>query len=315
MTFRYEGGSEFIISIWDADGNLINQWPVSATDGENQITATWNGKDFQGNTVPDEAYTFTIEDQTGNVLYNPFSRSGGERVDITEADILLEENRISYRLPYPCRMLVRAGAKPGPLHKTIVDWDPRTAGVVNEVWNGLDDSGNIYVPRLKGFLITISGYKLPDSTVITKGNSQISAVMYQRKNRSKESISIAREDEAKLHNQYGKKLEALKTPKLFVKTRDGESPNRIELTDDDRIRLKFSLDPILGPVFTRERFEIMYFIDDEMFMEEGQAYMPYNFELKGSYLPEGRHLFTINVGNFTNQYISYTITTIKGEKE
>jgi len=96
--------------------------------------------------VPNEAYTFTVQAADGAMLYNPWADSGGERIEVTEADWRPEEQRIVYRLPHPCRMLVRAGTKPGPLLASIVDWEPRRAGEIIETWRGLDDTSRFYVP-------------------------------------------------------------------------------------------------------------------------------------------------------------------------
>jgi hypothetical protein len=58
----------------------------------------------------------------------------------------------------------------GGLLKTIVNRQPRPAGTVIESWKGYDESGTIYVPSVKEFVMSLATTELPDNSVIAHGN-------------------------------------------------------------------------------------------------------------------------------------------------
>ena len=124
VTFNFVPSQDGVykVRIWDGDGGLIRELESQRVTADRQVSFMWDGRDHQGRVVPDEAYTFTVYTRNNELIYNPFATSGGERIDITDAQLLFEQQRIVYQLPYACRMLVRVGTKPGPLHAIIVDW-------------------------------------------------------------------------------------------------------------------------------------------------------------------------------------------------
>lgn len=293
------------IRLWDAEGGLIRQFPVASTR-RGKFSITWDGKDDEGRPVPDEAYTFTIQTTDGTYLLNPFADSGGERIDIASAQWRPEEHRIIYDLPHPCRMLVRAGLKPGPLMANIVDWKPRQAGEIREIWKGLDDTARIYIPAMPHFILTISGYTLPDASVITRGNTTQDFLSYRILCPSRVVIPIKR-NAPHLHAQYGAPISNIVSPQLSASVDGGQAPPVIALREGESVNLRIALDPQRGARFQNHLYEIMFYKDGEPLMEEGRPYMPYTFPLKAKYFEKGSHIFTINVSNTANQYAVFSV--------
>jgi hypothetical protein len=88
-----------------------------------------------GNFVPDEAYFFTImaEDVSdAKEVYDPTTFSGGAGHDITTADINLQSQTITYKMPDMGRVMIRMGIQGGPLMNQLVDWKPRVKGMITE---------------------------------------------------------------------------------------------------------------------------------------------------------------------------------------
>ena len=64
ISFTGQSGESVGIAIVDASGGLIRSATVTAQDGTNSWT--WDGKDDQGNTMPDGAYRIGVEAAAGN---------------------------------------------------------------------------------------------------------------------------------------------------------------------------------------------------------------------------------------------------------
>ncbi|MDI6793328.1 MAG: hypothetical protein QME81_10745 [bacterium] len=142
----------------------------------------WDGKDTEGQLVPDEAYFFTIEavDKKGSIeIYDPTIFSGGEEHDITEAPIDSVSGTINYRLPKMARVMIRLGISGGSLLKTLVDWKPRLAGEVTEYWNGKDQDNLFDLQNHPRFKMIITYFSLPENSVITYGNKKLTYFEYK----------------------------------------------------------------------------------------------------------------------------------------
>ncbi len=145
------------------------------------ISLMWDGTDDQGRTVPDEAWNVRVELQTsrGVELYFPASRPAA--MTGIEPDFYdVRTGILGYKLPVASRIHVQAGIRDthgsdptaGAVMKTVVNRAPRPAGAVVEQWTGMDESGTIYVPELKNFVVAIAATPLPENSVITYGNRE-----------------------------------------------------------------------------------------------------------------------------------------------
>src|ERR1043165_994884 len=127
--------SNTVIHVSDPDGGLVRTFR-EAFPGQHEFV--WDGKDWSGKPVPDEAYTFVVEGGV-QARFDPFANSGGSVGDVKVVDFSKGEGTVSYSLPTASRVLVRLGVKNGPMHRTLVDWKPRPAGAVTEHWDGMDE--------------------------------------------------------------------------------------------------------------------------------------------------------------------------------
>lgn len=121
VTFGYEllQPDEVTVRVYDPDGGLVRTVLDGTKQAQGKHEVVWEGLDQDNKTVPDEAYTFTIETAAGAV-YDPTTLSGGEVGDLTNARFSAE-GTVTYKLPAPARVLVRLGLHDGPMLKTLVD--------------------------------------------------------------------------------------------------------------------------------------------------------------------------------------------------
>jgi hypothetical protein len=109
--------SKALIQIFDPDMRLVRELIPEDTGNPGLCEVTWDGKDQDGNIVPDEAYFFTIEanDYKGRLThYDPVTFSGGENVGLHVA-FESSKQAIIYELAQDSRILIRAGITHGPL--------------------------------------------------------------------------------------------------------------------------------------------------------------------------------------------------------
>jgi len=169
----------------DRDGFVIRSLaPKSGAAGDNVFV--WDGRDDRAEVVADEAYSFRLQADYGADEYFPAARDGA-MVAVNPLSYSHATATLSYRLTVPSRVHVQAGtvrtdngsrSDEGPVLKTIVDRQPRAAGVIAEHWSGFDESGSLYIPDLQGFVVAIAATPLPENSVITFGNAKRSFLDY-----------------------------------------------------------------------------------------------------------------------------------------
>ncbi len=172
--------------VLDRDGipirTLIEQLVVPGT-----TPVVWDGKDTNGAVVPDEAYSFKIDltDSAHHLTYFPAAAPAGPAKGISVTAYDPGTGIITYRLPVASRVHIQAGTAiitkgqaEGPVLRTVVDRQPRSAGAIIDQWNGLDQSGTISVPGQPHFVMAIAASALPENAVITVGNRSTTFLDY-----------------------------------------------------------------------------------------------------------------------------------------
>ena len=167
-------------AVLDRDGYIIRSLLRPQESPAGETTLMWNGRDDQGAVVPDEAYSFKIDLVSGTRHWTYFPAGHAPTMPQSVAIRSFDPRTgvLSYELPAPSRVHIQAGSavlagdgKPdGPVLKTVVDEQPRIGGSVIEQWNGLDESGTIYVPDQPHFVMSLVTAPLPDNSIITVGN-------------------------------------------------------------------------------------------------------------------------------------------------
>jgi FlgD Ig-like domain len=300
LTYRLPRDSTVTVSVYDPDRRLIRTLAQKAKRKQGENREPWDGKDMDGKVVPDEAYFFVIEakDEDGNVaVYDPITFSGGESGDITVGQIDKAEGTITYQLSRPSRALLRAGIAGSVMLKTVVDWEPRAAGTVTEYWNGKDEDNLIDLFARKHTLV-LSYTTLPETTVITYGNSQYDYRQYRASLKGERPMKPDRP--MANHRQISPHfLQSRLTDRAFrVKI---DFPQLKGKAAKDSVLVRLDIDPRDRAILGDQQLEVMLFLDTEFHTEEERGYLPMNIPLELRQLPPGEHVITVNVVTFGDQ--------------
>lgn len=147
-------------------------------------TIEWNGRDDKGVPLRDGVYSLSIKLawSGGTESYDP--GTAPEEWTVYGATYDHRSAVIGYQLSKPARVLLTAqafstrtaaSATPDVLTKVVANWEPRVAGSVIEQWNGLDESGRVYMPEQAKFILEIKAKALPENAIITVGNRTLSS--------------------------------------------------------------------------------------------------------------------------------------------
>jgi hypothetical protein len=176
------------VSILDREGHVIRKLSTRKVD-PGTIFLSWDGKDEGGHVVPDEAYSLhlTLAGEKGQSSYDPSRHWNPAMETITRSSYSRIDGTLSYRIARASLLHIEAGQAvvdpkthrvDGPVLKTIVDSEPRSAGSVLETWNGFDQSGTVFVPDLPHFVVSIVAVPLPENSLITVGNREETFLEY-----------------------------------------------------------------------------------------------------------------------------------------
>ena len=294
------------INIYTPDNNLIRSLEhKSLVKGNNNIV--WDGKDSEGIYVPDEAYTIVViatNKLNKEVIDNRFT--GG--VILKELHTRVDKiGNINYKLSVPARVLVRAGIRNGPMLRSISNWLPKNKGITHQRWNMKDKEKLIDISKLD-FSVSVSAFSLPDFSILTRNNKQISYIDYFLKKQFK-CVNMAK-------HYKNIKTKQIKLSKHIMRCRiEDINPNIIMnilsiqksdenitiLKNGERVKIKLTMKHSDEITFEKAKYEVSFFIDNEFKSEEESGYMPFVWNYTPNGLLKGEHILTVNVSSFSGQ--------------
>lgn len=283
----------------DRDKVRVLRVQVDADQVGEPVPVFWDGRDEEGNVVPDEAYTPVLKAGDG-IINNPFEYSGGEVIDSIRLDFS-DRGIIGFKLEQPSRVLIRAGIEGGPLMRTLMNWRPRVSGKNIVRWNGYDQDKVVNLMEDSGLRVLLTGYQLPEHSIITTGSGSNYVQWRTEKDwpdrmPEPDEITLARE---------GKRLS-----RHFFLPRALEHEPRVRVTVNQKsleegpvdvkgqFRVRVDLDPEDQWFMDQSQYEIAFFLDGEFLAEEEQGYVPFNWLWNASGLTPGRHTLTVNLSSF-----------------
>lgn len=298
--------ADVTIRVFDPDWNEIRVLTEATSMKKGKNLVKWDGKDRDGNIVPDEAYYFTLEAKSSDgkiEVYDPTAFSGGIEEDLTQASIDKLAGTIKYRLPQMSRVDVRIGVSGGPLLRKLVDWEPRPAGEIAEYWDGKDKDKLFDLHEHQKSKMIITYITLPDNSVITYGNKKISFPEYiQGKdwpNKVDRTTDWAKDKKISHHYRIPRAKDS--SPKISM-----AFPNQVATEDGipvlkGRSVVNVELDAKSKKFFEDSKFEIVFFLDGTFHAEEETGYAPYNWVWDTAQTKEGTYVLTVNVSSFKDQ--------------
>lgn len=303
--------SKTLIQIFDPDMRLVRELFAEDSGNPGLCEVPWDGKDPDGNIVPDEAYFFTIEanDYKGELThYDPITFSGGENFDCS-VEFDSSKQMITYELTQDSRILVRAGITHGPLLKTIVHWEPRLAGINEDSWNGKDASGVINVADQKRFTMMSDAVTLPENSILTIGNKEYTYFEYKHEISSYRPIKEERPrivaDKTQPDLPFRGLVRQGDAPTFYIKL-----PENLQINEQGhpvvtgKLPIKIYLDEKIKKSATERRYEIICYVDFKFITEQEEGYSPSTWVWDTSNVPKGEHILTVNVATLTGQVAS-----------
>ena len=304
------------VEICDPHGLPVRKVWQGKSAGNAAIAIDWDGKDDSGGVVPDEAYYVKVMAMRGpgdTVVYDPALVSGGQTFNVQGTQVNLDNGTLSYTLDKDARIYVRAGEKKGLLVKSIVHGAPRIKGQVTEYWDGRDADGLISVRDMGAWALVVSGYTLPDNSIIAYGNGREAYRDYFRARFPREiaamdfpnaspgfAAAVSKRENVNLH--YYQPLLRDFPPKVSVEFPNAGAPNKAGmavLRGTQRVLVNIDEN---DRIFNRDQqFELGFFIDGKFSAEDEIGYVPYNWIWNVTDLPEGEHVFTVNLASFRDQ--------------
>ncbi|MEN8214643.1 MAG: hypothetical protein ABFR19_09810 [Pseudomonadota bacterium] len=299
------------IAIRTSDDDLVRTLEIGdLSEDVTDYEVTWDGRDDAGVLAPDEAYVpvMVVTTHLGETLtIAAHGASGGEEVYDFEKTV--QPGVIEYNLPAASRMLVRSGIKNGPMLRTIIDWEPRSAGFHAERWSGrdLDEVVDIEQNPEVGYLIV--GYQLPDHSIITHGNSRESYREYREHRNWPLRQADARQRQLErngrmLRQESFQPLLQQKSPRISVSLLSaGEREPLQSVKALEEMLTEVKLHPQDEIYLDQERYEISFFVDNAFIAEEEQGYVPFTWRWSPGRLgiEPGEHLLTVNVSGYNGQ--------------
>ena len=299
------------LKLYTVDGDLVRTLtqPTSLKKGKHAIE--WDGKDTQGDIVPDEVYIPVIEatdTQGEKTTIDSRKTSGGEVVEDLQTQITSDKN-ISYTLPAPSRVLIRTGVQGGPLLRAITNWQPRSAGKNVQRWDGMDTSSILDIREAPGLRILVTAFQLPQYSVITLGNDQIDYAEYRKKRNwpnpvsNPEDMVLVRED-ARIERQHYVSPAHARDPETYLAFAENSKKNEQGLPvlkKGEVVQVRVDIDPEDRWLIDESLYEVAFFVDHEFVSEEEQGYLPLSWRWTVGELDPGQHVFTVNISAFNGK--------------
>ncbi|HEX3126332.1 MAG TPA: hypothetical protein VH394_03290 [Thermoanaerobaculia bacterium] len=271
---------------------------------ERETVTRWDGKDDAGEVVPDEAYTVRARFVSAGdeLVYDPGRDFQALPVSIGDTSYSRVDSVLSYRLERPSRVHIQAGqAQPvaggparGPVLRTIVDRAPRAGGAVIESWNGMDESGKVYIPDLQHFAVAVLAVPLPESSLITVGNRGVSFTEYARRHRAA-SLTRPRKLAATAHSHHqGLNAFEDRSPRLVLSPAKRGDSSAWKNSADEALEFSVGLDRDTAPFFLSQPNVLDVFIDADPVLHVNCRANPCPVRLPAERVPRGRHRLGVN---------------------
>ena len=316
--FTLSNKSNVIINIFDERSFLIRKIKLSSlSSGVHQ--ANWDGKDQNGQIVPPEAYTYTINatDSNGTVIYDLSDYTGDQQYKMSDVKWNNKLMQFEYTINKPSRVFIRVGLdNHGPLLATILEWVPRTSGKQTEKWDGEDASGVLDLANHPKMLIDMQTYKLSRNSIlvgpkISKSNYikdiPFGGIKRQVKHQQRKMMFAANQQAPETRGDYTVQL---KLPDDLKKNKQGAP------IINGVVRVVLDVDDAHREIAIDRRSESVLFVDGQFAMENELGFLPVTWHLDTSKMNVGEHFLTVNLRGYDGNFgIGTTKVYVQHKKE
>ncbi len=297
------------VSIVDRDGFPIRAWPPRDVDA-GPFAISWNGRDDEEDVVPDEAYFLRLVFQGASEreIYDPLDNPPHDAPPSTEVTYSRTTGTIAYALERPSRVHIQAGQArvnpitneaEGPVLKTVVDRQPRVAGRVIEQWNGMDESGQVYIPALPDFGLAILATPLPENPLITVGNRQKTFTAFALTHRSPAATAVRQLSSGAHAHHAGLTALEDRNPQLRLEPGNAEEVGRGKwrVEAGNGLRFQVFIDEKAAGYFLAQPTQIFVFLEAVQVARVPEPGNPQVVELPLQGVAPGEHQVAVNWGS------------------
>ena len=164
------------LKLFDAQNHLIQSIksnnPLEA--GDHQVQ--WDGNDLNGKPVSPEVYHYVLEahvEESEAVVLDLTDQTGGESIVIEKVSYDPEKQLVSYYVPKPARVFLRAGIENGFVVHTIINNAIRLPGYYEEHWDGMDSNQVLSLKLHPKLQFYGEGYQLSKNSIVKEDKSNL----------------------------------------------------------------------------------------------------------------------------------------------
>ncbi|MBI5041170.1 MAG: hypothetical protein HZB57_08230 [Gammaproteobacteria bacterium] len=317
IKFRINEPARVDLEFYDARNVRVRQISDGKLLAAGDHTYLWDGLDERQQPVPAGAYTYVLTATTpdGNATVHDLSDStGGETVIADGAVYDATKKVVRYTLPFSARMFVRAGLLEGSVLRTIANGVVREAGVVEERWDGWDESKVVSIGKHPKLQISIEGYRLSRNTLIVSDNGKHlrNPIWVGGADQSVKRKTSARPSGLNMHAYHA--VDSCRDVKLTLAL-PGELPLNAEGMPIVAGPAAFHADvaPADMAMVESQRFEIMYFLNNQMLYENEVSYLPYTWTWTSQGTSSGVNYMTAFIVTLGGHYGVSTVRFATGK--
>jgi hypothetical protein len=292
------------VLVVDRDG-----YPVRTLAADREVGVRqgfeWDGRDAAGAVVTDEAYSLKIDWRGGGKTAAYFPAN--QVFPMTSVPVQYYDRRgatLAYELPAPSRIHIQAGTAVkdpktgvpvGPVMKTVVNREPRDGGRIAEHWNGLDESGFIYVPDLPNFVISVAATRLPEGSIIAFGNASRNFLEVAAARGANARSLFTYTAGAHAHHAGLPSLGDTSPPlALVAEGAVWSESDRAWVVRGAGVRLRLTLGGPAGPPFARQPGKIHRFVNAKLVGTAPAMPQPGTIDIPASRLAPGVNTISVN---------------------
>lgn len=311
--YRLSEPAETTIKIFDARDLLIRDISSHGVQSAGDHQVIWDGRDENGQPVPPNYYTFTVEARVENeetVVYDLTDLTGGKTLTVHQATYDQEQGKINYVLPAPALVNIRIGLpEGGPLLGTLVDWVARPGGRNFESWNGWNSGKVIDITELKNYQIGVSAYELPNNSIIILSKDKLNRPSFIKKpSRPEVHRKIKKQGRKQMYNHWQHSRDKCYDPAIQLSL-----PHQVERQMDglpvieEAVTVSMNVAEHDQLFMYDQRFEVVFYVDFVFVYEEELGYTPFNWQWNPHGVNEGVHYITAMLRGYEGHFGSTTL--------
>lgn len=327
ISFNLSAPAAVTTTIFDANHFLIKTLENNRQSPPGHHVIHWDGRDKHGLLVPADAYYFTLKivfDDGRHFFYNP-AFSGGKDLGGIDTQVDRQQQRVTYHLPEPARIRIRAGVKGAALRKTLIDWDAQTGGDHAILWDGMDESGTEIIWDQEGFMLSAIAFSLPPHSILVS-TSQFDYFEYWRQRAQEYDAEMwgyirasadAREARLRFQEVSEKVLQRtdLKNSRYYLMGRFLNRTPEVNIVFEENaakvdggipvvsgiVPVNIMLSDLSRMTLLEQRYEVICYVDHQMVLEDESGRFPYTWLWDTTGLSNGTYLITVNIATLSDQ--------------